>query len=50
MRVHSSVEGFYSISWTYMSLDFSPRVTDFAALHVGIPFDHNTSPLEHAIL
>ena len=32
MRVHSSVEGFYSLSWTYMRLDFSPRVADSAVL------------------
>ena len=25
---HSSVEGFYSPSWTYMRLDFSPLDTD----------------------
>ena len=27
--VHSSTD-FYSASWTYMGLDFSPRVADFA--------------------
>ena len=26
-RVHSSI-GFYSPSWTYLSLDFSPQVVD----------------------
>ena len=50
MRAHSSVEGFYSPSWTYMRLNFSPLDTDYAALHVGVPFDHNSSPLEHALL
>ena len=28
-RVHSSI-GLYSLSWTYMGLDFSPQVTDYA--------------------
>ena len=28
-RVHSSI-GFYSPSWTYMGLDFSPQVVDSA--------------------
>ena len=50
MRAHSTVEGFYSPSWTYMNLDFSPLDTDYAALHMGVPFDHNSSPLEHALL
>ena len=50
MRAHSSVEGFYSPSWIYMHLDFSPLYTDYVALHVGVPFDHNSSPLEHALL
>ena len=27
--VHSSTD-FYSLSWTYMGLDFSPKVVDFA--------------------
>ena len=44
------MEGFYSPSWTYMRLDFSPLDTDYAALHVGFSFDHNSSPLEHALL
>ena len=26
MRAHSSMEGFYSPSWTYLGLDFSPQV------------------------
>ena len=30
MRAHSSVEGFYSPSWIYMRLDFSPLDTDYA--------------------
>ena len=50
MRAHSPMEGFYSPSWTYMRLDFSPLDTDYAALHVGVPFDHNSSLLEHALL
>ena len=50
MRVHSSVEDFYSLSWTYMHLDFSPQVADSTTLQVGVPFDHNSSPLEHALL
>ena len=50
MRAHSSDEGFYTPSWTYMRLDFSPLDTDYAALHVWVPFDHNSSPLEHALL
>ena len=50
MRVHSSVEGSYSPSWTYMHLDFSPLDTDYATLHVGVPFDHNSSQLEHELL
>ena len=33
-----------------MRLDFSPLDTDYAALHVGFSFDHNSSPLEHALL
>ena len=33
-----------------MRLDFSPLDTDYVALHVGVPFDHNSSPLEHALL
>ena len=28
-RVHSSI-GFYSLSWTYLGLDFSPQVVDSA--------------------
>ena len=32
MRVHSSVEGFYSLSWTYVRLDFSQRVADSTVL------------------
>ena len=28
-KVHSSI-GFYSPSWTYMSLDFSPQFADYA--------------------
>ena len=40
MRAHSSVEGFYSPSWTYMRLDFSPLDTDYAALHLGVSFNH----------
>ena len=28
-RVHSPI-GLYSPSWTYMGLDFSPRVADYA--------------------
>ena len=35
MRAHSSVDGFYSPSWTYMRLDFSSLDTDYVALHVG---------------
>ena len=44
------MEGFYSPSWTYMCPDFSPLDTDYVVLHVGVPFDHNSSPLEHAFL
>ena len=50
MRVHSPMEGFYSLSWTYMRLDFSPLDIDYAALHLRVPFDHNSSSLEHALL
>ena len=39
MRAHSPMEGFYSPLWAYMRLDFSPLDTDYAALHVGVPFD-----------
>ena len=37
MRAHSSMEGFYSPSWTYMHLDFSPMAVDFAVLPLDIP-------------
>ena len=37
MKAHSSVEGSYSPSWTYMCLDFSPRVHDSAVLPLGVP-------------
>ena len=33
-----------------MHLDLSPPDTDYDALHVGVPFDHNSSPLEHALI
>ena len=33
-----------------MRLDFSPLDTNYATLHVRVPFDHNSSPLEHALL
>ena len=33
-----------------MLLDFSPLDANYATLHVGVPFDHNSSPLEHALL
>ena len=32
MKAYSSMEGFYSPSWTYMRLDFSLRVADFTVL------------------
>ena len=32
MKAHSSVEGFYSPSWTYMRLDLSPQFADSAVL------------------
>ena len=32
MRAHSSMEGFYSPSWTYIHSDFSPMAVDFAVL------------------
>ena len=41
MRAHSFVEGFYSPSWTYMCLDFSQRVADFAVLPLGVPLGSN---------
>ena len=41
MRAHSSMEGFYSPSWTYMHLDFSPRAADFAILPLDIPLASN---------
>ena len=30
MRPHSSMEGFYSPSLTYLGLDFSPQDVDYA--------------------
>ena len=47
-RVDSPMEGFYSLSWIYMG--FSPLDTDYDALHMGVPFDYNSSLLEHALL
>ena len=41
MRAHSSMEGFYSPSWTYMHLDFSPRAADFVVLPLDIPLASN---------
>ena len=41
MRAHSSKEGFYSPSWTYMHLDFSPRGTDHAVLPLDVPLASN---------
>ena len=41
MRAHSSMEGFYSPSWSYMHLDFSPSATDFAVLPLDIPLASN---------
>ena len=46
-RVHSPMEDFYSPSWTCMGSDFSP---DCTALHVGVPFAHNSNPLGHGFL
>ena len=33
-----------------MHLDFSPLDNDYFAFHVGLPFDHNSSSLEHTLL
>ena len=41
MKAHSSMEGFYSPSWTYMRLDFSLRVVDFTVLPLYIPLASN---------
>ena len=41
MKAHSSVEGSYSPSWTYMCLDFFPRVADFVVLPLGVPLGSN---------
>ena len=41
MRAHSSMEGFYSPSWTYMHLDFSLRGTDHAVLPLDVPLASN---------
>ena len=41
MRAHSSMEGFYSPSWTFMHLDFSPRGTDHAVRPLDVPLASN---------
>ena len=39
--------GFYNPSWTYMHNGFSH---DCIALHVGVPFSHNSNPMKHGFL
>ena len=41
MKSHSSMEGFYRPSWTYMHLDYSPLVVDFAILSLDVPLGSN---------
>ena len=41
MKAHSSVEGFYSPSWTYMHLNCSPWVADYAILSLDVPLGSN---------
>ena len=48
MKAHSSVEGFYSRSWTYMQWDFFPLGTDRIAL--PLPFGQYSGSLKHALL
>ena len=42
----SAMEGFYNPSWTYRHHGFSPQGIDCIALALGVPFDHNSSPLD----
>ena len=46
----SAMEGACIPSWTYMLYGFSLQGTDCIALPLDVPFDHNSSPLEHALL
>ena len=43
----AAMEGFYNPSLTCMPYGFSP---DCIALHVRVPFAHNSNPLEHGFL
>ena len=40
-KAYSSMEGFYSPSWTYVHLNFSPRAADFTVLPLDIPLASN---------
>ena len=42
-KVHSSMEDFYSPSWTYTHWDFSLLGIDSVALPLGAPLVHNSN-------
>ena len=46
-KAHSSVEGSYSPSWTYMCLDFFSRVADSVVLPLGVPLGSNLYSIQH---